>query len=181
MTAASGQPPGSGGGSGKKPARPSKIVRASDEFELDIDVDTDLTRVAGSEPAPSLFDDDDEEETQEVSLEYLEARPGQDEELDQEMPAPPDLSSLLEDAAGEPPAGPASDRESAGVDELFGDLAVIHYKPPAPERDVPQPAVPSPRGRKRKKRFGTGMTGTRPLDIGQFETPDPALVERSGR
>ena len=58
-------------------------MHAHDEFEVDIDVDTDMTRVASELPVRSLFDDDEDEATQEISVDQLEEqlRPKSDAEV----------------------------------------------------------------------------------------------------
>ena len=86
MTPSGGQPPGSSGGrgdGGKPPAKPGQARHAHDEFEVDIDVDTDMTRIASEAPIPSLFDDDEDEATQEISVAQLEEqlRPKSDAEV----------------------------------------------------------------------------------------------------
>ncbi len=152
MSDESDRPPGDGGGGGAGGRKPFKPIHAHDEFELDIDVETDMTQVASQRPgAQSLFDDDEDEPTQELSQAVLEEvlGPGQ-EEFDPGLPAASDEEVLPvfmpprprapKPAAAQPaaprPAQPAAQAPApapAAVPDLSaGDEEFLAPAPPGP-------------------------------------------------
>lgn len=230
MTPRNGQPPDPPGGpdaGGKAPRRPPNPVHAHDEFEIDIDVESDLTAVASVRPGmSSLFDDEEgEEPTQEISAAVLQEATAAAANLGLELPVRSDdaVLPLYMPAQGTrprtqvppapPPAPPParvaqaprpgppdlsllddlSDSDTAGLDsgppdpvDLFGDVSEISGDPPIHDLSLPpskrsdhgldilSPPSPQSSPGDSKPRFSRGLTGgMRPLDIAQFETPDP--------
>jgi len=170
MSDQSGRPPSRGGGGGAGGRKPFKPVHAHDEFELDIDVETDMTQVASQRPGVrSLFDDDEDEPTQELSQSVLaevlgpsqeEYDPGLPTTSNEEVlpifmparattpspvspPAAPQLAVPDLSAGFDEPEPPAAPRTGPDADDLFADVSDVNDQPPIHELSMP-PASSSP-------------------------------------
>ncbi len=153
--------------SSKNPGSRRPIVsrHAHDEFEIDIDVDTDFTELASRPTQDLVFEED--EATSEISQEDLARVIAENSEVDTMIPmasdekilpiflppglntspevqippeaselAPPDLSE--EKSRRLPHSGSSGDSNS-GPEELFGDVSGIHDEVPIHDLSNPDP------------------------------------------
>ncbi len=157
-------------GKGKPPSgkprhikKPIVARHAHDEFEIDIDLETDFTELA-SRPTHGLLFEDEEEVTNEISQEELATVTAENSEVDNIIPKASDekilpmFISTRSDTPSKPfsaPLGPEvvppdlSDEDNLGIppgstdisssEDLFGDVSGIHDEPPIHDLHTPKP------------------------------------------